>query len=53
MRNTLEDAYAIDPLDMDVTLVAMLSTKTRNKVKNALKDNGIDFSQDDPDVADE
>jgi len=46
MRNTLEDAYAIDPLDMDATLVAMLSTEARNKVKNALKDNDIDYMSD-------
>jgi hypothetical protein len=51
MKNTLEDAYAIEPQDMDTTLVAMLSTKTRNKVKDALKDDGIEFSQAVPDAA--
>jgi hypothetical protein len=36
---------------MDETLINMLSTKTRNKVKDALRDDSIEFSLAVPDAA--
>jgi len=51
IKGTIEDAYTVAPQHMDETLINMLSTKTRNKVKDALRDDSIEFSLAVPDAA--
>jgi hypothetical protein len=51
MKGTLEDAYTVAPQHMDNVLIGMLTTKTRNLIKDALKDDSVEFSEAVPDSA--